>query len=139
MILTGRLRVVSLSFVPRSVPIPKWRPRAPRSEGSQALGEQLLIALDGNQDHTRLASTVSTARQTQHGEQTTYSHAVVTPVVVAQGQRFALPLAPEFITPQDGHRNKDCETAPPSACEASGSPALSINSYQAIVVRTLPL
>ena len=27
------------------------------------------------------------------------------------GETFALPLAPEFITPQDGHTKQDCETA----------------------------
>jgi hypothetical protein len=35
----------------------------------------------------------------------------VTPVLVAPGQPRAIPLRPEFITPQDGHTKQDCEIA----------------------------
>jgi hypothetical protein len=32
-------------------------------------------------------------------------------VIVKSGERRVLPLAPEFITPQDGHEKQDCERA----------------------------
>jgi len=41
----------------------------------------------------------------------TYYHSALTPVIVAPGQPQAIPLRPEFITPQDGHTKQDCEIA----------------------------
>ena len=41
----------------------------------------------------------------------TYYHSAVTPVIVAPGHPQAIPLRPEFITPQDGHTKQDCEIA----------------------------
>lgn len=42
---------------------------------------------------------------------TTYFHHVVTPVIVAPGNRNVISLQPEFITPQDGNEKQDCENA----------------------------
>ena len=78
----------------------------------QVLDGQLLVALDGTQYHSSTSIHCDQCSVTQHRNgQTTYSHAVVTPVIVAPGQRYVLPLAPEFITPQDGHQKQDCENA----------------------------
>lgn len=77
----------------------------------QVLDEQLLIALDGTQYHSSNSIHCEHCTVTRHKGQTTYTHSVVTPVVVAPGQKWALPLAPEFITPQDGHQKQDCENA----------------------------
>ncbi|MDL1964054.1 MAG: hypothetical protein LWW98_06910 [Deltaproteobacteria bacterium] len=41
----------------------------------------------------------------------TYSHTVITPVIVAPGNDKVIALQPEFITPQDGHTKQDCENA----------------------------
>ncbi len=41
----------------------------------------------------------------------TYSHSAITPVIVAPGNNKVIALPPEFITPQDGHKKQDCETA----------------------------
>jgi hypothetical protein len=41
----------------------------------------------------------------------TYSHSVVTPVIVAPGNARVIPLEAEFITPQDGHEQPDGENA----------------------------
>jgi hypothetical protein len=41
----------------------------------------------------------------------TFSHSVITPVLVAPGHRRVIPLEPEFITPQDGTKKQDCECA----------------------------
>jgi hypothetical protein len=46
----------------------------------------------------------------QHSNGTvSYSHTVILPVIVAPGQSEVISLAPEFITPQDGHEKQDCE------------------------------
>jgi hypothetical protein len=39
----------------------------------------------------------------------TYYHSAITPVIVGPGKPYAIPLRPEFITPQDGHNKQDCE------------------------------
>ncbi len=46
---------------------------------------------------------------TEHKNGTiTYSHTVVTPVIVAPGNPRMIPLEPQFVTPQDGHQKQDC-------------------------------
>ena len=42
--------------------------------------------------------------------ETTYYHSAITPVIVTPEINQAIPLRPEFITPQDGHTKQDCET-----------------------------
>ena len=77
-----------------------------------AVNDQLLIALDGTQYHS--SNTIHcdncTVKHHKNGK-TSYSHTVVTPVIVSPTQKRIFPLAPEFITPQDGHQKQDCETA----------------------------
>ena len=77
-----------------------------------AVNDQLLIALDGTQYHSSntIACDNCTVKNHKNGK-TSYSHTVVTPVIVSPTQKRILPLAPEFITPQDGHDKQDCETA----------------------------
>jgi len=41
----------------------------------------------------------------------TYSHSAILPVIVCPEQIQVISLAPEFITPQDGHKKQDCEVA----------------------------
>lgn len=78
----------------------------------QALDGQLLVALDGTQYHHSDSIHCDQCTVTRHKNgKTTYAHSVVTPVVVAPDQGVVLPLAPEFITPQDGHQKQDCENA----------------------------
>lgn len=36
---------------------------------------------------------------------------MLTPVIVAPGRKYVLPLVPECTTPQDGHQKQDCENA----------------------------
>lgn len=40
-----------------------------------------------------------------------YFHRAIFPVIVAPGHENVLALAPEFITPQDGHEKQDSEQA----------------------------
>jgi hypothetical protein len=69
----------------------------------------LLIALDGTYYFSSQRIHCDNCTVHRHGEQTRYSHAAITPVVVAPGQSAVIPLEPEFILPQDGSEKQDCE------------------------------
>jgi len=70
----------------------------------------LLVALDGTQYFTSSKIHCDNCSVKNHKNGTvTYSHTVVTPVIVAPGKPRVIPLEPEFITPQDGHDKQDCE------------------------------
>ena len=72
----------------------------------------LLIALDGTQyfDSQKLNCKCCSSRNHKNGT-VTYFHSAILPVIVAPGQSQVVSLAPEFITPQDGHEKQDCEVA----------------------------
>ena len=76
------------------------------------LDNTLLVALDGvdyfssEKIHCPCCSTQKLANG-----KIRYSHTVITPVVVSPKHANVIPLAPEFITPQDGHAKQDCELA----------------------------
>jgi hypothetical protein len=81
-------------------------------EDYRTLNSTLLLALDGTRyfsSQTLHCPQCSTAHHANG--KTTYSHTVVTPVVVKPGESQVIPLAPEFVTPQDGTQKQDCELA----------------------------
>ena len=65
------------------------------------INDDLLVALDATQ---YIASSKIHCNQC-----TTYSHTAITPAIVALGNLRVIPLEPEFIKPQDGHKKQDCE------------------------------
>jgi hypothetical protein len=73
---------------------------------------RLLVVLDGTQYFAsqKISCPNCTTQTHSHGT-TTYSHRMLTPVMVAPGQDKVIPLPPEFIVPQDGHDKQDCENA----------------------------
>ena len=77
-----------------------------------SIDQSLLVALDGVEYfssakiHCACCST-----QTLKNAKTRYSHKAITPVIVSPEQKQVIPLAPEFITPQDGSEKQDCELA----------------------------
>jgi hypothetical protein len=78
----------------------------------QALDQQYLIVLDGTQYISSQKVQCDTCTHTTSASGvTTYSHTVLLPMLVAPHQPYAVALAPEFITPQDGHDKQDCEHA----------------------------
>jgi hypothetical protein len=81
-------------------------------ESWRTLKETLLIALDGTWYYSSEKIHCPNCSSLEHksGEKTFY-HSAVTPVLVAPGQKQAIALRPEFITPQDGHIKQDCEIA----------------------------
>jgi hypothetical protein len=70
------------------------------------------VVLDGTQYFSsQHISCPQCSRQTHRNGTTTYSHRMLTPVIVAPHQNKVIPLPPEFIVPQDGHAKQDCENA----------------------------
>jgi len=85
---------------------------AGRLREMRAFDDTLLVAMDGVEyfsSHTIGCPHCST--QTAKDGAVRYFHAAVTPVIVSPGCSTVLPLAPEFIVPQDGHNKQDCEIA----------------------------
>ena len=81
-------------------------------EAYRSVKGTLLVALDGTEHHAskKIHCEQCNTQQPRNGE-VTYSHTVITPVVVAPGNDTVIPLEPEFVVPQDGHEKQDCETA----------------------------
>ena len=81
-------------------------------ETYRSINGDLLVAMDGTQYFSSAKIHCPQCSVTEHSNGTiTYSHSVVTPVIVAPGNARVIPLEPEFITPQDGHKKQDCENA----------------------------
>jgi hypothetical protein len=78
----------------------------------RSYNENLLLALDGVQYFSSKSIHCENCNKKEHQNGSiTYSHSVVTPVIVAPGNNNVIALQPEFITPQDGHKKQDCENA----------------------------
>lgn len=78
----------------------------------RVLADRLLIALDGTQYHrSETIHCDQCTRRAHRSGQPSYSHTVVTPVIVAPGRAQVVPLAPAFVTPQEGHGKQDSEHA----------------------------
>jgi hypothetical protein len=74
------------------------------------LGGRVLIALDGTEHFCSRnihCQRCSTRKRSDGG--TEYFHALLGATIVAPGHQQVLPLAPEFIVPQDGAEKQDCE------------------------------
>ena len=78
----------------------------------QGVGHTIPIALDGTWYFESDKIHCPQCSRIEHDQgQITYYHSAITPVIVAPGQRHAIALRPEFVTPQDGHTKQDCEIA----------------------------
>jgi len=69
-----------------------------------------LIALDGieyfSSDKIHCKDCLT---KTDKKKRIRYYHSTLTPVVVCPGKSEVIPLPPEYIIPQDGHKKQDCE------------------------------
>jgi len=76
----------------------------------QRLGGHVLIALDGTEYFCsqKLSCANCSSRKRANGK-IEHFHQMVSAALVAPGHDRALPLEPEFITPQDGAEKQDCE------------------------------
>jgi hypothetical protein len=81
-------------------------------EQYRGLKGTIAIALDGTWYHSSEKITCPNCSCIEHvnGKKTCY-HSAITPVIVAPANPHAIPLRPEFIVPQDGHKKQDCEIA----------------------------
>jgi hypothetical protein len=71
---------------------------------------RLLLALDGTEYFSSQKLHGPCCSSKTHGNgKVSHSHTVVTPVLVNPGSDKVIPLAPEFVRPQDGHEKQDCE------------------------------
>jgi hypothetical protein len=81
-------------------------------EPYRSINNTILIALDGVCYHSSSAISCDKCRTQGHKNgNTTFTHTAITPVIVAPGNPHVISLAPEFMTPQDGHEKQDSEHA----------------------------
>ena len=79
-------------------------------KGFFGVNNSRLIALDGTWYFSSDNIHCDECSSIKHANgNVTYYHSAITPVVVAPGYKVAIPLAPEFIRPQDGNKKQDCE------------------------------
>lgn len=97
-------------------PLYRWIGRGVEQHGKlkefQVLDDTLLIALDGTDyfSSQKIHCECCSTKRLKNG-QTQYTHSVVTPVIVSPHQSSVIPLAPEFVSPQDGSDKQDYEVA----------------------------
>jgi hypothetical protein len=70
----------------------------------------LLVAIDGTEyfRSQKISCKNCTVSKLKNGKKS-YSHKVLTPVIVRPDSSIVIPLEPEFVSPQDGSRKQDCE------------------------------
>ncbi len=78
----------------------------------RSFNENLVVSVDGVRYFNSKNIDCQNCHHTHHSNGSiTYSHSMVTPVIVKPGINQVISLIPEFITPQDGHEKQDCENA----------------------------
>jgi hypothetical protein len=89
------------------------------------LGDHHLIALDGTEYHcSRKISCPQCCHRKRNDGGLEYYHQMLCGVLVAPGHNRALPLAPAFLTPQDGVQKQDCESRAARRWLAAHGPGL---------------
>ena len=78
-------------------------------DGYRSLNDTYLCALDGTYYFSSQTIHCDNCTVRTKGEKSYYSHAAITPVLVAPGNRHVIALEPEFMLPQDGTDKQDCE------------------------------
>jgi hypothetical protein len=79
-------------------------------DACRSLRGTLLLALDGTEYFSSQAIHCEHCSRRRHANgQVTYFHTALTPVRVKPGCDKVIPLAPEFVRPQDGAEKQDCE------------------------------
>jgi hypothetical protein len=78
-------------------------------ETYRSVNQTLLLAFDGVEYFSSHAIHCPNCSTRQHANGSmTYSHTALTPVLVKPGADKVIPLAPEFVRPQDGAEKQDC-------------------------------
>ncbi len=78
--------------------------------GLHGFEDDILIALDGAEyfSSKKICCENCSTKKHRNGL-TTYHHSVLMSAIVVPWDNIAIPLAPEFIKPQDGSKKQDCE------------------------------
>ncbi len=72
--------------------------------------DDILIVLDGTRYFSSKKICCQNCSSTTHKDgSVTYYHSAIVPAIVVPGSETVIPLAPEFIVPQDGSKKQDCE------------------------------
>lgn len=69
----------------------------------------LIVALEGVQYFSSAKVSCPCCIKKEHESGTRYYHSMLCPALIHPEQKCALPMAPEFIRPQDGEKKQDCE------------------------------
>jgi len=85
-------------------------------DGFRSFANTLLIALDGTGYFYSESIHCPSCTVAHHRDGRTsyshsvlsYSHSVLMPAIVKPGCPQVIPLEPEFVVPQDGHKKQDC-------------------------------
>ena len=89
------------------------------------LDDHLLVALDGTEYFcSRKISCSNCSRRKRGDGAVEYHHNMVTAARVAPGHARAIPLALEFVVPQDGQEKQDCESRAARRWLAAHGPGL---------------
>ena len=94
-------------------------------DAMRVLDGQVPIALDSTEFHCSDKIHCPNCSHRKRGkDKIEYFHTMLAATLVAPGQNRVIPLAPEFIVPQDGHEKQDRESRaarpPPSQGQATG-------------------
>jgi hypothetical protein len=80
-------------------------------ERFRSFADTLLVAIDGTGYFYSESIHCDKCSVAHHRDgRVTYSHTALMPAVVGPDIPQVIPLEPEFVTPQDGHKKQDCET-----------------------------
>lgn len=81
-------------------------------ESFRSFANTLLIPLEGTgYFHSESIHCPNCSGAYHRDGRVSYSHTALMPAVVKPGSAQVIPLAPEFVSPQDGHEKQDCENA----------------------------
>ena len=111
---TQQIRNMLDSVAPAHICAPFWwvlnqLPATGREADFQGINGNYLLAMDGTQYFSSYKIHCANCSTRENSKGTLYTHSVLTPVLVGPEQNHVLPLAPEFIMPQDGAEKQDCE------------------------------
>jgi len=110
----GQIRNLLDTVDPGCLRLPFWQIYERLQEGHylddyRSVGRTLLLSFDGSQyfSSQKIHCPNCAVRVRKGGEY--YSHMVLAAVLVAPGKEHVIALEPEFISPQDGYDEQDCE------------------------------
>lgn len=111
---TPQIRNMLDPVAPQHVSAPFWwmlgqLPTSGLADEFVGINGNRLMAMDGTQYFSSYTIHCQHCSRRENSKGTLYSHSVLTPILVGLHHNHVLPLAPEFLMPQDGEEKQDCE------------------------------